>query len=368
MLRQLCNRHAIGAAKEAIIVVLWCGLATLGLLAWTARTAEADSILSLAMPQVDPPAMVESKAGTAPTSKMPGAAAGALVNGNASAFAQIDIRGLTFVAPARTVFTASGATVINNNPPRSMFPTPTMGMVNGFGDTKPKIAPSTLVAENSGPDGPTAPLSAGGMGKWDAQVGKAAALTADAVVQNAVKGYAAAFANDPYLVDPGGYDLSPVLDGSLLMSTNVSDPTSSAALVFLGQSQGLGDNNATLWSLTISLLGSSATPTVGFSSAPILGLNDVSIRDGIVAALDTSVAGQVTFLSKYTSTGYTLFSTTLSSSGPFQFGETFETDATNNFPVPEPSTFVLSGGGLAILAAAAGITRIKRRVRVLRIH
>jgi hypothetical protein len=96
---------------------------------------------------------------------------------------------------------------------------------------------------------------------------------------------------------------------------------------------------------------------VSFTSASILGLNDQTVENNLLAALDTSTSGLVVFDSQYQTTGFDLFSTVLTSSSPFQFGDLFEASANSNIqdptamaPAPEPATYALSGLGLILLA------------------
>jgi hypothetical protein len=126
------------------------------------------------------PAAIESKGGLALSPKLPGAA-GAVVNGNASGYSEITFNNQLFTGSGQTRYTAAGATVTNNNPPVSAFATPTRGMVNGFGDTKQKIAPSALIGLDTVYNQQNNPIATG-RGDWNATPGQAATLSADANV------------------------------------------------------------------------------------------------------------------------------------------------------------------------------------------
>ncbi|MBV9082251.1 MAG: hypothetical protein JOZ62_06230 [Acidobacteriaceae bacterium] len=317
--------------------------------------------------QVDPPAMIESTGkflSTVPP--LTGAAAGATANGNASAYTEITWNGRTYLGRvagiAQTRYTSAGLpTVINNSPPVVPFPTPTRGIQNGSGDTKPKlpsgsglITTSTLLRP---PYEPTNVISIG-RGEWSSSATNAAALTASALVVRGWTGYSAGYANDPYLVAPGSYPLSLSLDSSLLLSTNPDDPASKAVLVSLGQATGLNGSQNASWSLSISLTGNNG-PLVDFSSTG-LNLSDSQESMAIQNALDTSVPNQITLKSIYQS-GFSIFqNVTLSSNTDFQFDETLESDATSNVQdpnapgppgsvVPEPASLMLASVGIGFI-------------------
>jgi hypothetical protein len=308
------------------------------------------------------PANVESSGGLATPSRLPGAKPGAAVPAAAGGYAVDTTNGTKGGGELR--YSAAGTTS-SLAPLALTFPTPTSGNVTGWGDnTKTKLPNTGEVAISSlVSTGPTPPANTPvivGRGEWSTTA-NASTLSAEASVNKAFKGYASGYANDPYTVAQGSYSVMPVLDGNLHLQTNPDDPASRAAIVFSAQSSGLGEANASLWTLGITLQGSSS-PIVSFASASILGLNDMNVKTMLEGALDTSVPGTVAFKPTYETDGYILFSTTLSAGNDFQFGDTFQADALNSLtavpppltsPIPEPgSLFLWLFGGVMIVGLA----------------
>jgi hypothetical protein len=323
------------------------------------KAAVVSLAFSCVTPAIAGPVSVESTGGLAPPSRLPGAKPGAAVTAAAGGYAIDTATGTLGGGEVR--YTAAGATS-SLTPLALTFPTPTPPAKTGWGDnTKTKlpntaeVALSTLVS--LGPNPPANTPVMVGRGEW-ATTANSSTLSAEASVDKRFKGYAAGYANDPYLVAQGTYPILPVLDGGLLLQTNPSDPTSEAAILFSAQSVGLGAANANLWTLGITEVGT-LSPVVSFTSAPILGLDDGAVKTMLQSALDISTPGTVLFKPSYQTSGYTLFSTTLSAGNDFQFGDTFEADATNNFAsapppptaaaVPEPATATLLGAGTLTL-------------------
>lgn len=293
------------------------------------------------------PANVESVGGLATTGKLPGAAPGATTTSAVSAYAWDKTNNV--VGDSTLRYTAAGTTS-NLAPIPVRFTTTTYpGGVPGMGDNTRIKLPNTAEIATSTTG------TATGRGEWQTN-NNSSTLSAEAVVSKAIAGYAAGYASDPYLVSQGSYSVAPAVDGSLLLQTNPADPTSEAGIIFSAQSIGLGDDNANLWTLAITEIGNSS-PVVSFTSAPILGLDDGAVVTALGSALDTSIPGTVQFKSSYQTSGYTLFSTTLSAGTDFYFGDAFEADASNNVPmnaaVPEPASLTLLGIGAVALAGYA---------------
>lgn len=184
-------------------------------------------------------------------------------------------------------------------------------------------------------------------GDEDGDADKADQLASATVEQSNLKTRAAAKVRDPFVINPGAYDYSPLISA---LSLTVEDDAGGRAVGFVGftvESDLVPDRE--LWSLSVTLRGG-GSPEVRFESHPLLGLDDGAVRSDLSAALDTSAPGTARLTGPYT-----LFRSRLSSEAAFELEQFVE--AGGAAAVPEPASAVL---GLAGVAVAVGYRRTRR--------
>lgn len=311
-------------------------------------------LVALLLPVVPLQAVVVRSVGGMVNDVAAGAVPGPGVVGNACAHSNVLGGGGANGASAGTVRPAGGASApialveCKVTTPRGWFGGIFLGPIvdAGVGDLgRAKLPAKTITVSSSTAFAGTV---ATGVAQWTSVGGGPSALRVSAdVVRGAMTpaGTASAQASDPFFLDAGSYAYNPTLNNIELLASQQGEE---ARLSFDATSSLVGGGG--LWELVLRLSGDGGFQ-YDFASDPRLGLDDNLVEAGLIAALDFSSAGSVRLNSIYQSTGYRLFSSTLSSAQTFDFSDTVRGRAS---ALAEPGT-------LALVSLVLGGTVVLRR-------
>ena len=299
-------------------------------------------LVALLLPVVPSQAVVVRSVGGMVNNVAAGAVPGPGVVGNACAHSNVLGGGGANGASAGTVTPAGGASApialvdCNVTTPRGWFAGFFMGPIvdAGVGDLRRAKLPAKTVTVSS--NSAFAGTVADGRAQWTSVGAGPSALAVSAnVVRGAMTpaGTASAEANDPFFLDAGSYAYNPTLTNIELLASQQGEE---ARLSFDASSSLVGGGG--LWELVLRLSGDGGFQ-FDFASDPRLGLDDGLVEAGLIAALDFSDAGSVRLNSIYQSTGYRLFSSTLTSDRTFDFSDTVRGRAS---ALAEPGTLTLA--------------------------